>query len=275
MIEVFALKYAETSVAHREHFLVSHDPHDGAHPISYFLWLVRSEAGSILVDTGFGQAAAEARKRTLLRHPLAALAAIGVEAAEIRTVVLTHLHYDHAGTLACFPDATFIVQKDELGYATGPAMRHWLCRKAFDVEDMLEVVRTLYAGRLYPVEGDRLLAPGVSVHLIGGHTRGLQVVRVATPAGHLVLASDAAHFYDTALERNPFPDLCELPACLDGYDRLFELTDNPDLVVPGHDERVLELFARHPHDPATVALHQGPLAATPFSTMPRPPVRAL
>ncbi|SMF65573.1 Glyoxylase, beta-lactamase superfamily II [Tistlia consotensis] len=283
--EVLAIKYAETAVAAREHFMLplgsggnphaapNADPHEGPHPISYFLWLIRHPQGLILVDTGFGEAAAARRRRTLLRHPVEALKAVGVAPEEIGTVVLTHLHYDHAGTLACFPNATFVVQARELTYAAGPAMRHQVCRKAFDVEDVTEVVRTLYAGRLYPVEGDRLLAPGVSLHLIGGHTNGLQVVRVETAAGRLVIASDATHFYESAAEKNPFPDHCSLPEYLNGLDRLFELTDDPNLVVPGHDERVLELFPTRPGDPNVVELHRGPLGPTPFAGVVLPPVR--
>lgn len=279
--EVLAIKYAETAVAAREHFMLplaadagSHgDPHEGPHPISYFLWLIRHPGGLILVDTGFGEAAAAKRRRRLLRHPVEALKAVGVAPEEIGTVVLTHLHYDHAGTIASFPNATFVVQARELTYAAGPAMRHRVCRKAFDVEDVTEVVRTLYAGRIYPVEGDRLLAPGVSLHLIGGHTNGLQVVRVETAAGKLVVASDATHFYESAAEKNPFPDHCSLPEYLDGLDRLFELTDDPNLVVPGHDERVLQLFPARPGDPNVVELHRGPLGPTPFAGIARPPVR--
>ncbi|QPC44549.1 N-acyl homoserine lactonase family protein [Kaustia mangrovi] len=271
--EVLAIKYAETVSPDREHFLMGHDPHDGPHPISYFLWLIRHENGLVLVDTGFGERAAAERGRTLLRDPLDALASLGVQAEDIETVVLTHMHYDHAGSVGRFPNATVIVQERELAYAAGPAMRHPACRKAFDVEDVTDVVRTLYDGRIYPVSGDRHLFPGISVHLVGGHSKGLQVVRVETDAGRLVIASDATHFYETAMEGDPFPVLCEMPAYLEGFDRLFELADDPNLVVPGHDERVLSLFPALPGDPNVLELHKGPLVPTPFAGRRMPVVR--
>ena len=47
------------------------------------------------------------------------LARLGVDAADVRDVVLTHLHYDHSGHLAAFPRARFWVQDDELAFWTG------------------------------------------------------------------------------------------------------------------------------------------------------------
>jgi len=86
------------------------------------------------------------------------------------------------------------------------------------------------------------LAAGVSVHLIGGHTNGLQAVRVRTAAGWLVLASDASHFYANMEQGRPFPIVSNLGDMLDGYARLHSLADAPALVIPGHDPQVLERF---------------------------------
>lgn len=265
MTDVLALRYAEAAPPDREHFLVSHDPHDAPHPISYFLWLIRTEAGPVVVDTGFGDRAAATRGRTLLRHPTEALHSVGVDPRDVRTVILTHLHYDHAGTVESFPNATFILQAQELSYACGSPMQHKLCRHPFDVENVVGVVRALYESRVRLIDGDRDLGHGISVHLIGGHSRGLQVVRVNLPSGPLVLASDASHFYETALEGNPFPVLCDLPTYLDGFGRIFELSNSPDLVIPGHDARVLDLFPHTDATGQTVDLHLGPLRKTPFS----------
>lgn len=268
MTEVLALKYAEAFPPDREHFFVSHDPHDAPHPISYFLWLIRGESGIVVVDTGFGERAAATRNRTLLRHPVEALASVGVDANTVHSVILTHLHYDHAGTIASFPNATFFVQKRELAYATGPAMRHALCRKPFDIENMIELLRALYESRVQVVDNDRALGGGISLHIIGGHSQGLQAVRVALPGGSsLVLASDATHFYDTVLEANPFPVLCDLPDYLAGFERLFELSDDPNHVVPGHDMRVLDLFPRHDTAGQAAVLHGGPVQPTPFASV--------
>lgn len=241
--EVLALKYAETIRPSRD-FYISQDPHDGPLPISYFLWVVRNEERTIVIDTGFEEAAAAARGRNLLRHPVAALKAVGIEAPEVETVILTHLHYDHAGTARSFPNAEFIIQEREVSFATGKAMRFPPCRMPFDVENVIDVVRANFSSRVRFVDGDREVAPGVWVHLIGGHSTGLQVVRVDTAVGPLVLASDAVHFYDNITLANPFPIVACLPDMCAGHERIFELGAERHRVVPGHDPLVESIFPR-------------------------------
>lgn len=239
---VYAIRYACHERRASENFLGG-DPHDGPMPIDYFVWLVKGEAGIFVVDTGFGAAAAAARKRTLLRSPVEGLRALGIDAREVRDVIITHLHYDHAGCLQDFPVATFHLQEDEMAYATGHLMRHAALRSAFSVEDVVEVVRATYSDRVAFHRGERELAPGLSVHQIGGHTKGLQVVRVWTARGWLVLASDATHFYANMEQGRPFPVVLDVGAMLDGHAHLRELASSPAHIIPGHDPLVI---ARYP-----------------------------
>jgi glyoxylase-like metal-dependent hydrolase (beta-lactamase superfamily II) len=90
--------------------------------------------------------------------------------------------------------------------------------------------------------GDALIAPGVSVHLIGGHTMGLQVVRVETRRGALVLASDASHFYANMEEARPFPIVWSVAEMVDGYERLRALAASSQHIIPGHDPLVLSRY---------------------------------
>ena len=97
--EIFAIKYGgKTDRTRRESFLMD-DAHDLPHPIDYFIWVIRNQDRTILVDTGFDRAEAAKRGRTVTREPVEALSLIGVDANELEDVVITHLHYDHAGTL--------------------------------------------------------------------------------------------------------------------------------------------------------------------------------
>ena len=82
-----------------------------------------------------------------------------------------------------------------MAYATGRCMGHRVIRMPFEVEDVVAMVRRVYAGRVVFHDGEAEIVPGVSVHHIGGHSRGLQAVRVKTRRGYVVLASDVAHFY--------------------------------------------------------------------------------
>jgi glyoxylase-like metal-dependent hydrolase (beta-lactamase superfamily II) len=244
--EVYAIKYARHERRASENFLGG-DPHDGPMPLDYFVWLIR-EAGTsagreIVVDTGFSAATAARRQRHHIRCPSEGLRLLGCEARTVKDVVITHLHYDHVGNFDLFPAATFHLQDREMGYATGRHMATPVFSGAFDVEDVVGMVRNTYAGRVAFHDGDAQVAPGVSVHLIGGHTMGLQVARVATRRGWVVLASDASHFYANMEQRRPFPIVYNVADMVEGYARLRELAESPAHIIPGHDPQVL---ARYP-----------------------------
>ena len=239
--EIYAIKYAHHERTASQNFLGG-DPHDGPMPLDYFVWLVRGEGRDLLVDTGFNAAAAARRQRQLVRPVEQALSLMGVEPGAVRDVVITHLHYDHVGNFDLFPRATFHLQDLEMQFATGRCMCHEPMRHAFDVEDVVGMVRTVYAGRVRFHAGDGQLAPGISVHLIGGHTMGLQVVRVATRRGHVVLASDASHYYANMGEGRPFPIVYNVADMMEGWGKLLALADSAAHVIPGHDPLVLERY---------------------------------
>lgn len=236
--EVFALKYAERSDRTRGDSFIFDDDHASVHPIDYFLWVIRNANRTIVVDTGYDSAEGLKRNRRVTREPREALTMIGVTAATVEQVIITHLHYDHAGTLGHFPAARFHLQETEMAYATGRCMGEPALRHPFTVEHVCEMVRQVYAGRVIFHSGDAEIAPGISVHRIGGHTGGLQCVRVLTARGWVVLASDAAHYYENLEKRKPFPIVVDVDAMLRGFDRLEELAESPDHIVPGHDPLV-------------------------------------
>jgi len=240
--EVYAVKYAHHERRAAENF-IGGDPHDGPMPLDYFVWLVRGGGREIVVDTGFSAPMAAKRARQHLRCPTEGLRLLGCEARAVRDVVITHLHYDHVGNFDLFPAASLHLQDLEMRYASGRHMCDPFFRGAYEVEDVVGMVRGVYAGRVRFHDGDAEIAPGVSVHLIGGHTMGLQAVRVATRRGWLVLASDAAHFYANMEQARPFPIVYSVADMVEGWRRLRALADSPGHVIPGHDPLVL---ARYP-----------------------------
>ncbi len=239
--EVYAIKYAHHARRASENF-IGGDPHDGPMPLDYFVWLIRGEGREIVVDTGFSVAVAARRQREHIRCPTAGLALLSVDSKKIKDVVITHLHYDHIGNFDLFPAATFHLQDKEMNYATGRHMAKPVFSGAFDVEDIVGMVRGNYAGRVRFHDGDAQIAPGVSLHLIGGHTMGLQVVRVATRRGWVVLASDASHFYANMEQVRPFPIVYSVADMVEGYDKLRALAESPAHIIPGHDPLVLERY---------------------------------
>jgi len=258
--EVYAIRYAQMKErTRRDNFIVPIDPHDGPMPMDYFVWLLKSTTRTILVDTGFSAETARIRQRELLRCPIEALAVLGVAPESVRDVVLTHLHYDHAGNLPKLPRARFHVQDAEMDYATGRCMCHGQLRHAYSVEDVVELVRKVYADRVVFHAGDAVLAPGVELMHIGGHTKGLQSVRVHTERGWVVLTSDASHYYENMVEERPFPIVFNVADMLAGHRRLMQAADSPAHIVPGHDPEVLARYPRIAGDAIGIAcLHQTP-----------------
>jgi len=242
--EVYAVKYAHHARRAAENFLggLPHDEHDGPMPLDYFVWLIRGQGREIVVDTGFSAAMAAKRQRDHIRCPGDGLRLLGCEPAKVRDVVVTHLHYDHIGNFELFPEADFHLQDQEMRYATGRHMGEPVFRGAYEVEDVVGMVRRVYAGRVRFHDGDAEIAPGVSLHLIGGHTMGLQVVRVATRRGWVVLASDASHFYANMEQVRPFPIVYSVGDMVEGYRKLRALADSPAHIVPGHDPMVMQRY---------------------------------
>lgn len=236
--EAYAIKYADHARTASANF-IGGDAHDGPMPMDYFVWVLKGSGGTWVVDTGFNQAAADARGRRLLHNPAEALGLVGVDAGQVSDVIITHLHYDHAGNCERFPKARFHLQDREMQFATGRYMAHRCMHEAYSVFDVIHMVQNVYAGRVRFHEGDAELAPGLSVHLIGGHTLGLQVVRVHTARGWIVLASDASHYYRNLEEGRPYPVVASVGEMVEGWRRVRELADSQEGVIPGHDPQVL------------------------------------
>lgn len=240
--EVHAIRYADHKDRTRARAFLMDDNHNAPYPIDFYIWLLRRGDEVILVDTGFDTPEANKRGFELRQDVGASLAPFGLQPTDITKLIVTHLHFDHAGGLHLFPNATLYMQAAEMAYATGPCMCHDVLRGPFTGAHVCEAVTRLYAGKLVFFEGDAEVADGVTAHAIGGHSRGLQAVRVRTDAGWLVLASDAAHFYENLTARKPFPLVVDVEDMLRGFETLERLASSPDLIIPGHDPLVREHF---------------------------------
>lgn len=240
--QVHAVKYADRNARTRADSFIFDDNHDAPHAMDYFMWVLRRGDDVILVDTGYDEAEAASRDRPISMDPREALKPLGLAAGDITQLIVTHLHYDHAGGLHLFPNATIHLQAAEMAFATGPCMCHGTLQMPFTADHVCEAVKRVYSGRCVFHEGDGEVADGVTVHRLGGHSRGLQVVRVRTDAGWLCLASDATHYYENVFENKPFPIVVDLEDMLQGFERLHRLASDPKLIIPGHDPLVRELF---------------------------------
>ena len=217
--EVHAIRYAHDPRRRlSENFLQPltepADLHESAMPMDFFVWALVGGGRTIVVDTGFDQAGAAKRDRQIVFPVEQGLEAVGVRPDAVADVVLTHMHWDHAGNNGLFPQARYHVQDREMGFCTGRCMCHAFMRRPFEVEDVTAMVRRVHAGNVQFHDGSGEVAPGVTVHLVGGHSQGLQVARVRTARGWVVLASDASHYYANMEQARPFPLLTSLSEML-------------------------------------------------------------
>ncbi|HEX5078243.1 MAG TPA: N-acyl homoserine lactonase family protein [Geminicoccaceae bacterium] len=240
--ELFAVKYAEFSRPAVQNFTFAADVHDGPMPLDYFTWIARSPERTFVIDTGFDEATGGRRARSILRDPSEGCAALDVDTARIEDVIVTHLHYDHAGNPGAFRRARFHLQDREMAYATGRHMCHGRLRMPFDVEHVVDMLREVYRGRVAFHAGDVEIASGISLHLVGGHSDGLQVVRVHTRRGWVVVASDAIHFYANMETGNPFPIVFNVGDMMEGWNTCRRLADSEQHIVPGHDPLVMQRY---------------------------------
>jgi len=251
--EIYAIKYGDHHRLAGENF-IGGDPHNGPMPIDYFIWAIKGADTTWIVDTGFDAAAGERRQRRTLRCPSEALKPLEIDPDRVEDVIITHMHWDHCGNHRLFERARFHVQDKEMFFATGRCMCHQPLRYAFDVDDVVQMVRRVYDGRIAFHDGDEELAPGISVHFVGGHTMGLQMVRVWTKRGWVVLASDASHYYANMEQARPFPIVYNVADMLAGHKRAYALASSPRHVIPGHDPLVLKRYpAPHPELAGIVA----------------------
>lgn len=262
--EVLALRFGtQKDRLARENFLFADDPcaTDTPAPFDFYTWIIRNDDRVIAVDTGFAADTGLLRGRTQLHHPVEALADLGIRPAQVSDLVVTHMHWDHTGHLDAFPGARVHLQEDELAFCTGRAMRHAAPRRPFEADDVNAAVRLLFDERLKLHRGPVEIAPGVEAHPAPGHTPGLQVVRVHTERGWLVLASDSSHLWANIRRRSPFPILDHLASMVDAYETVEALADGPDHIIPGHDPQVADRFPALPSAPRWVGLHQQPVRA--------------
>ncbi|MBB3610461.1 N-acyl homoserine lactonase family protein [Rhizobium sp. BK602] len=236
-------------------------PADLPMPQDYLSWVLRGDGRCILVDTCFTAASAERRRRHMHRSLEALLADLDIEPAGVTDVIMTHLHWDHAGNIGLFPNARFHVQAAELAFCTGPAMLHQGVSKIYNREDVQSFMAPLFEGRVAIVDGDATLFPGIDVHKVGGHTPGSMTVTVATRRGPVVLASDAAHFYANFQGRSPFPILENFPQALTAFDIIDRLSGGSIAhVIPGHDPIIASAYPKLGERHADiVCLHENPV----------------
>lgn len=219
---------------------------DGPIEMDYFFWLVRNEARTIVVDTGFSRSGGDARGRTMLADPMELLSSLGVDVASGPTVVVTHAHYDHIGNLARFARSPIVVAEAELEFWNGPHGRRAQFHHSVEDEELAALDRAVDAGRVVTFGDRHTVASGVDVVRVGGHTPGQSMVVVETTAGPVLLTSDAVHYYEEYERDMPFVSAADLVEMYAGFDLVRSMVDTGQVrhLVTGHDPSTLATFGQ-------------------------------
>ena len=224
-------------------------------PIVAFL-VEHPSAGAVLIDTGFHASVAVKPRSNLgrvgallyrdidMRPEQAAVAQLrdkGIQASDVKVVIMTHFHPDHASAIVDFPDATFLVSEVEWEAATEGGQRQGYVHSQFDhgfdyrLVDFDSEEANSFSGfaRSLDVFGDG----SVRLAFTPGHTLGHMSVVLRTASGEVLVAGDAIFMHRT-LEDDHLP--FALPD-----EHLFRrslreirqyVRETPDaLVIPGHD----------------------------------------
>jgi glyoxylase-like metal-dependent hydrolase (beta-lactamase superfamily II) len=243
--EVYALRYANATSTKARHFCnfqIYGEP-DGDHDLDFYFWLIKSPGRIVLVDCGFDPQRALRKGRKQNVDPLTLLSRVGVRAVDVDHVIISHMHYDHVGNLGLFPNAGFSIARSEYDYWTGPMAGRNINSWIVDEADISMVRSLRKQERLQLLDGEQEVFPGLVTSVVGGHTPGQTIVKVEAGAATVILASDAAHFYDELRLDRPFNVYHDFDGLYRGYDRLRALEQRPGaVVVAGHDPEVRDLF---------------------------------
>ncbi|WP_285424613.1 N-acyl homoserine lactonase family protein [Pseudomonas sp. efr-133-TYG-103a] len=245
--EVIVVRYGTRQTTKSEcyyNFRAYREP-DAEMTMDYFFWIFRSAEQTIVIDTGFSPEAAIARKRQPVVAPADALARLGIDPKDVKLLVLTHAHYDHAGNLGLYPNANIVMSRKEFefwGTDMGKRPQYGHHIDPLDIERIQALHRE---GRITLLDAPQnTLIPGIELYELGGHTPGQMAVVVEMPEGPVILASDAIHYYDELEQDRPFAVLDSLADMYRGYERIREWLQRPGaVVIPGHDPDVMNRFA--------------------------------
>lgn len=206
------------------------------------MWYIASSKDHIVIDLGppdpeqVLKSRGFVMRRTDSQQPLSALKAVGVDPRDVKTVIVTHLHWDHAWGFHLFENARFIIQRKELAYAVAPLPCH---RGLYYDQNLGKPQFVDFMDKITAIDGDYSVEPGVDAIFIPSHSPGFQGISVATEEGNYFIAGDAVGLYE-CWETVPhvpsgiFNDLDEYYRSMDKIERI------ADHVLPGHDAAVFQ-----------------------------------
>jgi glyoxylase-like metal-dependent hydrolase (beta-lactamase superfamily II) len=243
----YAVRYATARTDRASSFLRYQEYDQPNAPVTcdFYFWIATSGDRVVLFDTGYTSGGGYPALQWLCEVP-AAVSAFGASPGDVSTIVLSHLHSDHAGNLEHFPNAAIHVQRAEWEFWTSTMAGRPLFRSFKDDRQIEQLHRADSDGRLVLHDAETTLAPGLRTVGLPGHTPGQQGLRVSKGDQSIVLASDALHYYDELELDYPFVIVDSLPTMYASFDTLRAMVGAGDRLVAGHDASDLDRYDRRP-----------------------------
>jgi glyoxylase-like metal-dependent hydrolase (beta-lactamase superfamily II) len=253
---VWAVKYGERVVRKNDVFwnYQEYGLPDGDLDMDYSYWVIKAGDKTILMDTGYDIPKHDWLGEILVTPTPESLKIIGVDPREVHMVITSHYHYDHIGYLGLFENAVIVSGQREHDYWFAKRDADELVGEFTTAEDLAPIQKARNEGRLRLISEQTEVFPGITVFQVGGHCPGEVVAMVETTKGPLILASDAAHFYEQLEHEWPFfayTSLDEMRAALSFILQLAK--DKNATIIPGHDGRTRAKFPAAPGEAGQVA----------------------
>jgi len=253
---VWSVKYGERVVRKSDvfHDYGSYGLPDGDLDMDYNFWVLRANDSIILMDTGYDITARDWLGEISVTPTPDGLALLGINPLEVKMVITSHFHYDHIGYLALFERAEIVSGQKEYDYWFAKRDTNALEGEFTTDENLVPVEKAMRDGRLHLITDEEEVFPGITVYQLGGHCPGELVAKVDTDAGTLILASDAAHFYEQLEHEWPFFAFTDLNEMRNALSFILKLaSETGATIVPGHDARTRERFAPAPGAAGAIA----------------------
>lgn len=166
------------------------------------------------------------------------LAKMGIKLEEVKTVLLTHLHYDHCSQIQLFKNARIAIARKEFISVVAPYDK--------DLLKFTNYPRDIYswlAGdgwrQLFLFEDNQEILPGIIAMVLGGHTPGSTAFDIDGESGRTIICGDFINRYENYDKRLP-PGL--LDSIADWFKGLNRLEKKGGIIIPSHDPSIKEKF---------------------------------
>ncbi len=217
--------------------------------INYYIWVVRGNNETLVVDCGVAPALAEKMELSGYINPVQVLERMEIEASRVKRVVITHVNFDHVSGIELFPEAAFYIQEKEFNFwIKDPVAKKPPFLMLTDPVGNDHLARLEGTDRLVLVKGDQKILPGIELLLAPGHTPGLQAVAVNTARGTAIVGSDCGHIFRNYEEEIPSCFIIDLVAWTKTYDKVKAKVSSLDLLFPGHDMKMLTDYPKVAED---------------------------